>query len=181
MAKLIGKTYGDALYETAIEKNTLDQLTEEVAFAAQSFKENPAFMDLLTHPQIVREEKIACLEKVFKGRVSDDLVGLMVVTIEKDRQKDLPEIFDYFISRAKEEKGIGLATVTSATELRKEQRDRIEKKLIETTPYQTFEMTYEVDPSLIGGMVIRIGDRVADSSIRTQLEKLERELQTIKL
>ena len=89
MAKLIKKTYGDALYETALEKNTLESLSAEVAFARECFEENPDFMRLLLHPQIDREEKIACLKNVFEGRVSNDLLGLMVVTVEKERQKDL--------------------------------------------------------------------------------------------
>ena len=181
MAKLIKKTYGDALYETALEKNTLESLSAEVAFARECFEENPDFMRLLLHPQIDREEKIACLKNVFEGRVSNDLLGLMVVTVEKERQKDLPDIFTYFLDRAREEKGIGRATVSSAVELRDEQKAEIEKKLIDTTDYDSFEMTYVVDESLIGGLVIRIGDRVADSSIRTQLENLARDLRSIKL
>ena len=71
--------------------------------------------------------------------------------------------------------------MSSAVELRDEQKAEIEKKLIDTTDYDSFEMTYVVDESLIGGLVIRIGDRVADSSIRTQLENLARDLRSIKL
>ena len=181
MAKLIAKTYGDALYETAMEKQTLDQLADETAFARDSFAQNPDFMRLLTHPQIDKDQKIACVKEVFGGRVSDDLVGLICVAVEKDRQKELPEIFTYFLDRAREEKGIGRAKVISAVPLREEQKKAVLDKLVATTPYRTFEMDYEVDPSLIGGMNIRIGDRVADSSIRTQLANLARELQSVKL
>ena len=181
MAKLIAKTYGDALYETAMEKNTLDQLAEETAFARDSFAENPEFMRLLTHPEITKEEKISCVREVFGGRVSDDLTGLICTTVEKDRQKELPEIFTYFLDRAREEKGIGRAYVTSAVPLREAQKEALVAKLIDTTSYREFEMEYEVDPSLIGGLVIRIGDRVADSSIRTQLANMEKDLQNIRL
>lgn len=181
MAKLIAKTYGDALYETAMAAHTLDQLADEVAFARDSFAQNPDFMRLLTHPQINKEEKLACVKEVFGGRVSDDLVGLICVAVDKDRQKELPEIFTYFLERAREEKGIGRAKVISAVPLREEQKEAVEAKLIATTAYHAFEMDYEVDPSLIGGLIIRIGDRVADSSIRTQLANLAKELQSVKL
>ena len=58
---------------------------------------------------------------------------------------------------------------------------KVEKKLLETTKYESFEMCYHVDESLIGGMVIRIGDRVVDSSIKTKLYKLSRELRNIQV
>ena len=60
-------------------------------------------------------------------------------------------------------------------------KNNIEERLLATTKYKTIECNYNVDESLIGGMVIRMGDKVVDSSIRTKLEKLERELLTIQL
>ena len=66
-------------------------------------------------------------------------------------------------------------------ELRDEQKARLEKRLLETTSYVEFEMKYSVKPELIGGLVIRIGDRVVDSSIRTQLYEMKRELMKLQL
>ena len=57
----------------------------------------------------------------------------------------------------------------------------IEQRLLETTEYVEFEMEYSVDPSLIGGLVIRIGDRVVDSSIKTQINELHRSLSKLQL
>jgi F-type H+-transporting ATPase subunit delta len=66
-------------------------------------------------------------------------------------------------------------------ELSAEKKEEIVKKLEETTDYVSFEMHYKVQPELIGGMVVRIGDRVVDSSIRTKIEHLSREMQKIQL
>lgn len=71
--------------------------------------------------------------------------------------------------------------MTSATELSAEQKESIEKRLLETTSYESFRMNYDVDAGLIGGMVIRIGDRVVDSSIRTKLGNMAKELSKIQL
>lgn len=81
----------------------------------------------------------------------------------------------------KEEKKIGSARVVTAIELSGEQKEKVEQKLLETTSYEKFEMNYEVDSSLIGGMVIRIGDRIVDSSIRTKLYELSKNLRKIQL
>ncbi len=71
--------------------------------------------------------------------------------------------------------------MTSALELSETQKAQVAKKLIQTTKYVEFEMHYDVDAALIGGMVIRIKDRVVDSSIRTKLNHLSRELSKIQL
>ena len=164
-----------------MEQNTLDQLAQEVQVLSDILKENPEFMQLLNHPQIDKEEKINIAETAWKGRVSDDLTGLVILAIEKDRQKELPAVFEYFLDRVREEKGIGTAEVTSAVPLGRTQKEQIEKRLAETTSYHTFRMKYFVDESLIGGLVIRIGDRVVDSSIRTQLDRMARELAQVQL
>ena len=86
------------------------------------------------------------------------------------------DIFTYFVGRIKEYKKIGIAYVATPMELSKQMKDKIEAKLLATTDYKSFEMNYTIDESIIGGMVIRIGDRVIDSSIRHKLDELSREL-----
>ena len=76
----------------------------------------------------------------------------------------------------KEYKGIGIAWVSSALPLSDAQKAAVEKKLLETAKYKKMEMHYETDESLIGGMVIRIGDRVVNSSISYKLDSLKRSL-----
>ena len=76
----------------------------------------------------------------------------------------------------KEAQKIGVAFVSSAVELTEAQKEKVCTRLIETTSYETMEMHYSVDPSLIGGMVIRVNDRVVDSSIRTKLNNMTKQL-----
>lgn len=90
-------------------------------------------------------------------------------------------IFQYFIDKVKEVSGIGVAYVTTPTELSDAQKESVKARLLATTSYQTMEMNYQTDASLIGGMVIRIGDRVVDSSIRTKLSDLTKQLLQIQL
>ena len=73
------------------------------------------------------------------------------------------------------------AYVTSAMELSDAQKAAVEKRLLETTKYVKFEMHYDVDSELIGGMVIRIGDRVVDTSIKTKLYELSKSLKKIQV
>lgn len=181
MAKLISKTYGEALFELAVEEQKLDVLFEEAKAVREILRDNADFGRLMTHPKISGEEKVQMTEEVFKGRVSKEMTGFLVIIIEKDRYRDLDAVLTYFIDRVKEEKHIGVAFVTTAVALDEATQTKIVKRLLETTGYETMEMHYSVDPSIIGGMIIRIGDRVIDSSITTKLNELKKQLLKIQL
>ncbi len=181
MAKLVSKTYGDALFKLSVEENIMDQTAKEAQAVLDAFAESEELSKLLNHPKVAREEKIKVIEDIFKGKFSDTIVGFLVIIVQKGRYNEIPEIFRYFLDQVMEYKNIGTAKVTSATALTDEQKAAVEKRLLEVTKYVEFNMDYKVDPSLIGGMVIRIGDRVVDSSIRTQIENMAKELMKIQL
>lgn len=181
MAKLVSKTYGDALFEVAVEKKAVDDMMSEALAVLDILEKNRELMVLLTTPKIASDEKKQILEDVFKGRVSDELMGLFVMLLEKSHISEVSDVLIYFSDRCREYKHIGKALVSSAMALTDKEKSEIEKKLIATTDYQTFEIEYTVDPELIGGVVIRIGDRVVDGSLKHRLDALTRELQGIQL
>lgn len=181
MAKLISKTYGEAFLELAVTEEKVDAFLEEIQMIRDVLKENPQFADIMKHPKITKEEKLQIIKEVFGGKTSDEITGFLSLIVNKDRYENIDEILTYFVDRVKEMKGIGVAYVTSPSALSKEQQEKIEAKLIQTTSYTEMEMHFAQDSALIGGLIIRIGDKVVDSSIRTGLENLERNLLKIQL
>ncbi|MCI8338649.1 MAG: F0F1 ATP synthase subunit delta [Lachnospiraceae bacterium] len=181
MAKLVSKTYGDALFEVAVENGAIDSMMEEVEAVQGIFQENEDYVRLLNHPKIPVEEKHAIMKDAFDGKISNELMGLFTTVVEKGRFSEIEGILAYFLEEVREYKRIGSADVVSAKELSGEERAGIEKKLLETTSYQSFQMNYRVDASLIGGMMIRIGDRVVDSSIRTKLNNMAKDLSKLQI
>lgn len=183
MAKLVSKTYGEALYEVAMEsgEDKAVALMEEIRGIIEILKENPKFDELMKHPGVPKQEKLTIVDEVFKGRVSDELAGLLKIVVSKERYGELPAIFAYFTDRVKELKKIGVAYVTTAVELTQAQKAAVKKRLLETAGYREMELHYNVDASIIGGMIIRINDRVVDSSIRTKLDGLTKQLLAVQL
>lgn len=181
MAKLVANTYGDALFELALEENKLDEFAEDVAALGIAFRENEELTKFMSHPKISREEKLDFMASLLEGRTAKEIAGFIRIVIEKGRYLELENIFNYFAQRVKEYKNIGTAYVTTAVELREEQKAQVMKRLLETTGYAGIEVEYTVDASLIGGMIIRIGDRVVDSSIKTKLYELTKDLTKIQL
>ena len=176
MAKQVSSVYGDALFELAVEEKKIDALYEEAQFMRTVLAENKDFVAMMTHPQIPQEEKLSSVETIFKGRISDEIIGLMRMVVEKGHFSDMDAVFSYFIERVMDYKNIGVAHVSTPMALSDGEKEKIKERLLETTDYESFEMDYSVDESLIGGMVIRVGDRVVDSSIRTKLYNLRRSL-----
>ena len=181
MAKLISKTYGEALFELAVEENKVDVFEQEISAILEILKQNPDFMNLLNHPKIAKEEKLQVMETVFSGKVTKEILGFLNIIVTKERNKDLVSIMEYFLSEVKAMKGVGVCYVTTPMELKEAQKEAIVAKLLETTDYKMMEMHYAIDEKLIGGMVLRIGDRVVDSSIQKKLSNLEAGLLKIQL
>lgn len=181
MAKLTEKVYGEALFQLAVEEESTARLMEEILTVRQVLAENPELATLMQHPGVPQTDKEQVLENIWGQSVSREVTGLMLLLLKKEHYAELPKVLDYFLEKVREKEKIGIACVKTAVELSQAQKEKIETRLLETTSYCKFEMHFETDPSLIGGIVIRIGDRVVDSSIKTRLEKLSRQLYQIQL
>ena len=179
MAKLISKTYGDALLEIAGEENKVDLLLEEVTAVMAILKDNPEFSKLMNNPRISVDEKQTVMSNVFEGRISNELMGFFSMIVNKGRYDHIDEILTYFQDEVKKIKGIGVAYVTTPLELSDTQKKNVEKKLLETAGFKQMEMHYDIDTELVGGMRIRIGDRVVDSSIHTKILKMQQEMMKV--
>lgn len=186
MAKLVSKTYGEALFQIAMEKERAqagagEELLAEAEQLMAILEENPKFDALMKHPGIAKTEKLSVVQKVFQGRTSPEICEFLKLIVAKDRYKDLPEIMEYVSGKMKEYKKIGVTYVTTAIPLNAAQKEQVQKRILETAPYESLEMHYQVEPELIGGMVIRIGDRVVDSSVKRKLNDLTKQLLQIQL
>lgn len=169
------------MFSLAIEQNNLDAIWNEVKMIRDTVLENPEFVSLLCHPEMTQEKKISVLEKVFKGNICDDSMGFLHVLIRKGRIGEIVAILDYFDKRAKEYNKIGVVSVSTPMPLSDNQKEKVENRLLEVSDYESLEVHYELDESLLGGIVIRIGDRVLDNSIRTKMDMLSRQLYKVKL
>ena len=169
------------MFAVASEEGRMDEFFEAAVGLTEVLRTNEDFGKLMSHPKIIQEDKVKIVEETFGGRIPKEMVGLMTLMVTKNREDEMLSVFDYFVELVKEEKKIGKADVTTAIPLSDKQKAQVEEKLLATTKYESFEMNYKVDKSLIGGMIVRIGDRVIDSSIQTKLNNLSRELRSIQV
>jgi F-type H+-transporting ATPase subunit delta len=170
------RMYARALFQAAREADRLDPVAADFAALAASLDEVPQLRAFLRNPQIDPPEKAAVLSQVAAG--ADDLVGNFLRLIaEKGRAGELGEIaaeLEALVANAQNRLTVELTTAVELSE--DEARSIVET--IERASGRTVEATRSVDPSLIGGIVLRIGNFLADGSVRGRLERLRRELAT---
>ena len=176
MAKLVSKVYGDAYVSVVSEKNNLIDALEEIKSVKNILLENVEIIELLDSPKMDDEEKIDFIKGIFENHISVDSMGFLLTIIEKKRQAELLPILDYVIDCVKELLLIGKATVTTVLPLDDSKKERIVDELLKSSHYKSLEAEYVVDESIIGGIVIRIGDRVVDSSVKTRIDKMRKML-----
>ncbi len=176
MAKLIARTYGQALFELACENNKTKELFDEAGVIRSVLDSDTDLMRFMKHPGILQEEKQKLIEDSLKGRISDELLGFLVILVQKERFEKADEILAYFEEQVRHLQGTGSATVTSAMELTAQQKESIREKLLSTTGFKEMEIEYVTDASLIGGITVRVGDRVVDGSIKMRLNTLRKEM-----
>lgn len=180
MAQLVAKRYGTALFELAVEQEKIGIMEEELQGLQGIVESEKDFMEILTHPKITTEEKIGFLKRLFKSNISQEIIGLMVLLVQKNRQEYLLDIIQVFVEKLQEYQGKTTAHITTAVPLSEEQKVSIQKRLKEMV-HKEIIVEAKVDKRIIGGLVIRIGDQIIDNSIQSQLKKLSGELKQIQL
>lgn len=181
MAKLVSKVYGDALFSLALEEGKLDEIWDEVKVLEAALEENKEFANIMAHPEMTQEKSLALVDEAFKDKLSGIMMGFLQVLVKKGRFGEILSVLDHFQRETKEYKKIGVVYVTTPTELTEEQKSDIVEKLTQTSGYESLEINYIVDARILGGIRIRIGDRVVDNSIQTKLEDMTRSLSKVRV
>jgi len=115
------------------------------------------------------------VESVFKGKLTNDVLGLIILTIVKGRQSQLINIIDYCEAMFDAHNNIVTAYVISPNPLTDVQKGQMKQRL-ENITGKTVITTYDMDQTLIGGLVVRIGDRIIDNSIKGKLTQMSKTL-----
>ena len=171
MAGVVQKKYAEALYQMAIEHDKVDKITEEVKVVKKIMNEQKDLMKVLYHPQVNQQAKMDIVKNIFNQRISEELIGMIIITIEKKRQGILDKIFDEYINLVRRKKNISIANVTSAIELSDEYIRKIHDKLKQTLNKEV-EINAIVDRKVIGGLRIQLDNTVFDRTIKNKIENL---------
>jgi|SRR5690606_17632769 len=171
----VASRYAKSVIDLAREKNALEAVHSDMLQIIDVLRQNSQLQAVLKNPIIKLDKKENILRDIFGKTVNPLLASFFTMLVKKGRGGVLYPTAKEFISQYNIEKGIIEASVTSASELSKEHFDQI-ANLIKQEYGKEVILTNKVDPSLIGGFVLTIGDRQIDTSIAGKLNKLEQHL-----
>jgi F-type H+-transporting ATPase subunit delta len=169
----VASRYVKSLLGLAVEKGALEEVHQDMKGFARICEQNMDFVLMLRSPIIRHEKKKAVMEKMFQGRVHPLTLAFIQIITRKYREPLLPLIATGFHTAYNEYKGIGKASVTTATGIDASLRAEIERMVKTLSQRSTIELDEQIDASLIGGFVLNVGDRQIDASIKNKLKSLK--------
>ena len=170
----IARPYADAAFQTARDENALARWSEMVKLA-RAIGEDPQMVDALTSPRLDGDDKAALFLSIAGDRFSEPMRNFVRVLIEADRIELLPEIAQLFESLRNDAEGVAQATIESALPLSDAQVAQITEALAKRFG-KRIEAATSINPALIGGARIAVGDAVIDGSVRGKLEQMKHSL-----
>ena len=173
IASKITSRYAKALIDLAKDQNALDSCLNDMELLKNSCVTNYKLQLLLKSPIINSDKKWGILELIFKSKVSELSMLFIQILTKKKREFLLPQIAENFIQLYKAQKNIAVANVITATPL----NDTLRKKIIEFIGAENkmkIELTEEVDESILGGAIVKIGDKQIDGSVKRNLKNLKK-------
>jgi F-type H+-transporting ATPase subunit delta len=178
MAKLVASRYANALFEVGVSEGTTAALNDELKVIVDLFNGNEDFLKILKAPLISKEEKKALVEKIYKDKASLEMMNFLKVLIDKDRIGIIDEIFTEFKVLINEKNNILEAVAITAVPMSEKDLNNLKQKLSETKG-KNITLKNEVDTSVIGGVLVKMGNEEIDGTIKTRLEKLKDQLSQI--
>lgn len=166
----IARVYATALYEAAEDEGRVDEVRRDLGEFVQAMEESPELRQLMAAEEISDLRKTQVLMEVTEG--GDELVrNLLRLLVDKGRERELLGIYRAFVELVEEARGIVHVEVVSAVPLTASLQEALKAK-IESSLRKTVELTMTVDEDILGGLRLRIGDRVVDASVRHRLDRL---------
>lgn len=173
----LASRYAKSLLDLSVEKEQLEQVYADMQWLNAVCKGNRDFVNMLKSPIINADTKKKIVEAITGGNICEITMMFNRLLVTKSREKYLPEIATAFIAAYKEHKHIKIVKLTSASEISDAVRDAIVNSVRASMGFDKVELEVKVDPSLIGGFVLQIDDKLVDASIIYDLRTIAKQFQ----
>jgi F-type H+-transporting ATPase subunit delta len=172
----VASRYAKSLIELAQERGILENVYQDMLLFTKTVTANRDLALMLRNPIVKHNKKLAVLKAIFTGKVSDLTLSFFTIITEKNREAVLSTVATEFLTQYNLLKKVQKAQVTTAAPLTPALRSEINQMVLNRTGMNTVVLEEVVDPAIIGGFVLRIGDVQIDDSISTSLLRLKNKL-----
>jgi F-type H+-transporting ATPase subunit delta len=178
---LVAYRYAQALFELSREQKADEYVEAELESLSQALKAEPALERQLGNPALKPSDKRRVIERIYKGKqagIDETLIRFMLLLFKKNRFYLIHDVAAHFRKIADESQGQGVAEIRTASPLSDRQRDAIVSR-VERISGKKMVVRTEIDASLLGGVLVKLGNKVIDDTVRTKLGNFKKELTKI--
>ena len=173
--EIVADKYSSAMFELAQEQNKLELMEEQLGYVASVMVDQPELHSFLENPIVTEDAKIKLIGKIFDSSIDKVALHFIYVMIKRGRYRYIASTIEAFIKKSRAARGILEATVTVAEPITADVEASVQAKLREVTEKDVI-LSVRQDPSIMGGIVIQVGDKRIDGSVARRLEELEKSL-----
>src|SRR5699024_6809229 len=166
--------YADALFQLADENNNAETLITELAVVKDAFQANKKLIQILNHPKISESDKMNMIDEVF-GECRKDIIHTIKLLVKRNR---IEKIINQVTEIYNEANGIAVANVYSVRELTETERENIANSLKQQLKKKEVKLNNIIDPSVLGGLKIRVGNTIYDGTISGKLNQMRHNIGT---
>ncbi len=175
----VAAPYARALFDFSVEKNIMHQITADFQNLDIFFNETPELTKYLNNPVVKQAAKREILAKTLKSQINTETFKFLMVLVDRDRISLLSAAINTYLELVYQTASIKMIEVTTASAFTNLQKNTLIKKLKELTNAREIRLVINVDPSLIGGFLIKTESKVIDFTIRNQLQQLAKHLDAV--
>ena len=168
----LASRYAKSLIGLAIERGQLEEVFADMQWLQAVCKSNRDFVNLLRSPIIRNDIKKKILAAVTAGKISELTAAFNNLLVTKNRERNLPEIVSAFITSYKEYKNIQTIQLTTASQVSDGVKQAIVTQVKKSGGFENVELEEKINPDIIGGFVLQIGDKLVDASIAYDLKAI---------
>lgn len=171
----IVRRYAMALFQAASKAGLVDRVESDLGLISYVLENSPALQDAIGSPLIPIEKKREIIRDIFTEKINEITLSYLNLLVDKRREEAILPTEDEFVILANEARGVLTAYVITAVKMTKDEEQSLIEKLNLTTG-KNINLIKEIDPSIIGGVILKIGDTETDGSIKGQLAALNEKL-----
>lgn len=176
----LARRYAAALYASARKRDVVDRVEADLAATTALLDAEPAFRDFLLSPEVLDEHKAEILARTLRSRLAPLSFHFLLLLFKKRRLDHVAAIHDGLVELVEADREIWRAGVTTAVPMKKEHQEQLKAKL-EAVTGKTIKLELEVDPDILGGVVLILHNRLVDGSLRRSLDRLRDELAAVRV
>lgn len=176
MAKLIANRYASALFEAGMDLGKIKEFSKELDFLKEVFQGEDKLFQILRHPKISKGEKKSLIDSLFKDRISIEMINFLYILIDKRRESHIIEVVEHYKVLFNTHENIIKVVAITAVPMEDKEKNKL-MTVLKDKLKKTIELTNEIDKKIIGGVLLKVEDKLIDGTVKGQLESIGRAIQ----